>query len=691
MFDSIYVPVDNSDYSNTSIDIGLEIAQKFGSRIVASHVYAAKMHDVRFRQMESGLPEEYQEEDELEKQRNIHDQLITKGMEVITDSYLDVPKDRTTKLNIPFEGKSLEGRNYTELVRDIKESNYDLVIMGALGLGAIKDSLIGTVAERVVRRIQTDTLLVKYIPEIHGDRPSSDKIVVAVDGSQQSFGGLKTGMDLAKALDKPLEVISTFDPYFHYAMFNSLTGVLTKEAGKVFKFEQQEKLHEDIIDKGLAKIYQSHLEISKKIVEDEGMECTIRLLDGKVFEKVLQYAREENPFLLILGRIGIHSGPEMDIGGNAENLMRMVPCNVLLSSRTFKPDIDMQAEESIEWTAEGRERLQKIPGFVRPMATSAILRYAIERGHSMITSGVITEAVENILPAGAMQAMRQIGEKIKDDGVDPESEDVLKDYKQQMLDAHAGEEADKNAPSSEEAVVNGDVGEVEVSAEHIAVTDDGRNSNGAQVTNITFQCKHCKTFMDSDVIKCFVCGAVGDSLVPVYKEGFKPDEKEMVGVKQMTTFDDKKVQWTEDALKSLEGYPDGHVRRRAQARVEKNARVQNIETISVAFLDQILNEKIITKPTKTNKALENYMEDDEPKVTDFIWTEKANNRLELVPKGFMRDNTQNRVMAYALSKDIKEITLEVCEAGIRDSVKMMEEAIANGASLEDFLPKKVGA
>ena len=687
MFDSIYLPVDNSDYSNTCIDIGLELAQKFGSCIVASHVYAAKMHDVRFRQMESGLPEEYQEEDELEKQRNIHDQLITKGMEVITDSYLDVPKDRAKKLNIPFEGKSLEGRNYTELVRDIKESNYDLVIMGALGLGAIKDSLIGTVTERVVRRVQTDTLLVKYIPGIHGERSSSDKIVVAVDGSQQSFGGLKTGMELSKALNKPLEIISTFDPYFHYAMFNSLTGVLSREAGKVFKFEQQEKLHEDIIDKGLAKIYQAHLEISKKIVEDEGMECTIRLLDGKVFEKVLQYAREENPFLLILGRIGVHSGPEMDIGGNAENLMRMVPCNVLLSSRTFKPDIDMQAEESIEWTAEGRERLKKIPGFVRPMATSAILRYAIERGHSMITSGVITEAVENILPAGAMQAMRQIGEKIREDGVDPESENVLKDYKQQMLDAHAGDDANKNVPSQDSG--NKDEGKVEVSAEHIAVTADGRNSNGAQVTDITFQCKHCNTFMDSDVIKCFVCGAVGDSLVPIYKEGFKPNEKEMSGVKQITTFDDKKVQWTEDALQKLEDYPEGHVRRRARARVEKNARVQSIETISVAFLDQILNEKIVKKPEE-NSALDNYM-DDEPKVTDFIWTEKANNRLELVPKGFMRDNTQARVMAYALSKDIKEITLEVCEAGIRDSVKMMEEAIANGASLEDFLPKKVGA
>jgi hypothetical protein len=145
--------------------------------------------------MESGLPEEYQDESELEKQRNIHDQLITKGMEVITDSYIDVPKDKCKQLNIPFEGKSLEGRNYLELVRDIKESNYDLVIMGSLGLGAIKDSLVGTVTERVVRRIQTDTLLVKYLPEIHGERTSSDKIVVAVDGSQQSFGGLMTELN----------------------------------------------------------------------------------------------------------------------------------------------------------------------------------------------------------------------------------------------------------------------------------------------------------------------------------------------------------------------------------------------------------------------------------------------------------------------------------------------------------------
>ncbi len=645
MFKNIYIPVDNSDYSNTCIDMALEFAKAGeGTTISASHVYAAKMHDVRFRQMESGLPEEYQDEEELEKQRNIHDQLITKGMEVITDSYLDVPKFRCTQEDIPFVGKSLEGKNWVELVRDIKESDYDLVILGALGLGAIRDSQIGTVAERVIRRIQTDTLVIKNIPALHGEKPSSGKIVVSVDGSGYSFGGLKTGIAMAKALNKPLEVISTFDPYFHYAMFNSLTGVLSKEAGKVFKFEQQEKLHEDIIDKGLAKIYQAHLEISRRLVEEEGIECTIRLLDGKVFEKVLQYAREENPYLLILGRIGVHSTPDMDIGGNTENLLRLVPCNVYLSSKVFKPPVDMQAEESIDWTAEAKERLLNIPGFVRPMATTAIYRYALERGHSMITSGVITEAVANILPAGAMQAMQKIGEKIRSaevEGKDPVNEVGLNSLKDEMMEAHSGKAA----------------------------------------ADLRLMCGDCGAVMGGDAVKCGVCSAGMERLLPVDDEGSETVAETEGKVTTFTTFDSEEVQWTQDALDLLNEYPEGHIRRKAHARVEKNARVQKISPITVAFFEKILNEKIGSSNGDDHRAKE-------MSADDFTWDDKANERLELVPAGFMRDNTQNRVMAYAQSKGIKHITQEVCETGIEESKKMMEDAVKNGMTLEDFLPKK---
>ena len=688
MFKNIYIPVDNSDYSNACVDLAVDLAKASKDQdtvITASHVYAAKMHDVRFRQMESGLPEEYQDEQELEKQRAIHDQLITKGMEVITDSYLDVPKYKSKANNIPFVGKSLEGRNWIELVRDIKESDYDLVIMGALGLGAIKDSQMGTVTERVIRRIQTDTLIIKHVPAIHEEKPSSDKIVVAVDGSGQAYGGLKTAIDLAKALNKPLEVISSFDPYFHYAMFNSLTGVLSKDAAKVFKFEQQEKLHEDIIDKGLAKIYQSHLEVSRKIVEEEGMECTIRLLDGKVFEKVLQYAREENPYLLILGRIGVHSAPDMDIGGNTENLLRMVPCNVYLSSKVYKPPIDMQAEESIDWTAEAKERLKKIPGFVRPMATSAILRYALERGHSMITSGVITEACEKILPAGAMQAMYGIGDQMREKmarGEDP-LEGMIEDR---------GREMEKKF------------------AEEVAKVQE-QEAQGQKVQDQkTLKCNECGTIVPEDVVKCGVCGAGAESLFAMDKSGYQADKEEKSDSTTVTTFDSVQVTWTQDALDYLNQFPEGHIRRRAHARIEKNARVQKVSTISVAFAKDLLNDKqsaeadsgngnghsVAEQPAEGFKSYgdlpkfegKNFSKGVEIDPAQFFWSEAAIERVEKVPPGFMRDNTMERVLDYAYSQNTHQISLEFCEKGIEESVKVMNEMVKNGATLEDFLPQK---
>ena len=79
---------------------------------------------------------------------------------------------------------------------------------------------------------------------------------------------------------------------FHYAAFHSISGVLNEEAGKVFRFKEQEKLHEEVIDSGLAKIYQSHLDISREIAQEEGSDIRTTLLDGKAFEKVLQYVRK---------------------------------------------------------------------------------------------------------------------------------------------------------------------------------------------------------------------------------------------------------------------------------------------------------------------------------------------------------------------------------------------------------------
>src|SRR5690242_16573886 len=206
MFETIYVPVDNSDYSNASIDLAIELASAFGSRLVGSHVYAARMHDYRFKQMEYTLPEEYQDEQELERQRKIHDSLITRGLRLISDSYLDVLLERSALARIPCEPKTFDGQNWQELVKDIEESQYDLVIMGALGMGAVKESQLGSVCERVTRRVRQDVLVVKDARPWQEQREGS--IAVAIDGSPQSFGGLKRAIELGRAFQRPVEAIA---------------------------------------------------------------------------------------------------------------------------------------------------------------------------------------------------------------------------------------------------------------------------------------------------------------------------------------------------------------------------------------------------------------------------------------------------------------------------------------------------
>src|SRR5919202_4036598 len=126
MYREVYVPVDNSDYSNQACVIGVDVARKFGGRVAGCHAYAAKMHDVRFRQMESGLPEEFHDEDEMKRQRKIHDQLITKGLEIITDSYIDVLEPLCEKYNVELVRRSLEGKNFKVIVEDVNAGDFDL-------------------------------------------------------------------------------------------------------------------------------------------------------------------------------------------------------------------------------------------------------------------------------------------------------------------------------------------------------------------------------------------------------------------------------------------------------------------------------------------------------------------------------------------------------------------------------------
>ncbi len=315
MYKSIYVPVDNSDHSNRAVACAVGLGKAYSAKLVGCHVYAAKLHDYRFRQMEYTLPEEYIDEVELERQRKIHDSLITMGLKLISDSYLDGMSRLCGESSLEFEPRMMDGKHHAEILKDLDGSQHDLVVIGALGIGRARDSVIGSVCERVARQSDRDVWVVKHVPE--PGEAERDTILVGMDGSPQSFGALMTAVDLARTFGKKVEAIAVYDPYLHYSVFNGIVNVLTEQAAKVFRFEEQNQLHEEIIDTGLAQIYQSHLEVGERMGSEAGIAIKKTLLDGKPFQKILDHARKTNPWLIVMGRIGVHS-PKDETGAGEQ-------------------------------------------------------------------------------------------------------------------------------------------------------------------------------------------------------------------------------------------------------------------------------------------------------------------------------------------------------------------------------------
>jgi len=393
----ILVALDASEHANHALAEAVRLAKSADGTITGIHAYAALLHDRRFKMMEGGLPERYLEEKEMGYQREVHDDLISRGLNIISDSYHDAGKATCDEAGIAFKRLSPEGKNYAKVVEAARSGDYDVLAIGALGLGAVPGSLIGTVAERVVRRSPIDTFVVRDPEKAIGDGP----IVVGIDGSPRSYGALMTALDLAARTGSAVHAVAAYDPYYHYVAFNKIAGVLSEEAGKVFRFKEQEQLHEELIDDGIAKIYQSHLEVAETIATDLGVEITTKLLDGKPYKAILTYLEAVGASLLVVGKTGVHADDELDIGGNAENLLRLAPCHLWLTQTVYTPPLDIVAEETVAWSAEAERKISRAPEFVRDMARRMVLRHTQKLGHTFVTSDIVDEVMGKAMPGFA--------------------------------------------------------------------------------------------------------------------------------------------------------------------------------------------------------------------------------------------------------------------------------------------------
>ncbi|MCH7874677.1 MAG: universal stress protein [Gemmatimonadetes bacterium] len=463
MYREVFLPVDNSQHSDWAVERAIEICTASGGRITGNHVYAARLHDVRFRQLETGLPAQFQTPKELKRQRKVHDKLIEKGLQLISDSFLDQLEKRCAGDGVPLRRQLLEGINYEEIVKEVNRGggqlpsligfdpnmaanydgsehvrsdvrldengrivaedetqdeklagtsgrHYDIVVIGAHGIGRQEYSQVGGVVSRVARGVEKDMLIVRE------DRPlTGGKFMVCVDGSAYSYRTMRVALDLARTFGATLYACSAFDVAYHHAVFHNIKDVLSVRASKVFKFEEQEELHNNIIDKGLLQLSQAHLKRAQVMAEDyPEVELTTEILIGKPFQVILQWAEEIQPSLLILGRHGAHRIDGTDMGSQAENLLRLAPCNLLMTGCVgIRPEdvpwIEEDGAVGLPWAPEAEVRIQRVPPFAQGIARRAVEEYVMEQGADIVTSRWLDEAIRKLLPTH-MQLIMGIGD-----------------------------------------------------------------------------------------------------------------------------------------------------------------------------------------------------------------------------------------------------------------------------------------
>lgn len=138
----LLVPTDFSDCARHALDHAIEQARAFDAPVVIVHVYAPPMIYTPDGLMLLPLW------NEPEHRASLQDTLATLAAEVRQRGVPEV----STQL--------LDGSAWQEITRTASASQCDLIVMGTHGRSGLKHMLLGSVAERVVRKAPCPVLTV---------------------------------------------------------------------------------------------------------------------------------------------------------------------------------------------------------------------------------------------------------------------------------------------------------------------------------------------------------------------------------------------------------------------------------------------------------------------------------------------------------------------------------------------------
>ena len=155
VFEKVLVPLDGSEHSQRALETAIQITKKFRGKMILLHIYSVAVTPVIVPEpmtlTPAGVPVVTSAEISkmLEASREVGHKILKEGEKIAESAGLRV------------ESVLREGNTVQEIIKMAKEDQFSLIVMGARGISKIRELLMGSVSEGVIKNAPCPVLVVK--------------------------------------------------------------------------------------------------------------------------------------------------------------------------------------------------------------------------------------------------------------------------------------------------------------------------------------------------------------------------------------------------------------------------------------------------------------------------------------------------------------------------------------------------
>ena len=288
MYETILVPTDGSEGAETASRHAARLAAAFGSRLRILSVVDERAFSDEL--VAAGTA--------VEDRRATAEQRAaeaTAAIETLAES-ASIPCLTAVEEGVPDE----------TIVSYADDHDVDLIAMGTHGRTGLSHTLLGSVAERVVRTSDVPVLTTRSAP---GDG-AYDRILIPTDGSEAASAAIEHGLAIAERFDATVHALSVVD-------LDALAGAAETGAGLPAVIETLEEDCERAVDA-----------VAERC-SDRGLDAVTAIVEGSPSRAIDEYVEREGIDLIAMGTHGRTGIERYLIGSVTERIVRTSDVPVL--------------------------------------------------------------------------------------------------------------------------------------------------------------------------------------------------------------------------------------------------------------------------------------------------------------------------------------------------------------------------